>query len=197
MDPENNNPVAVPDASQLNAAGADGTVQNVPATDGMTLSEINAALGKNFPNKEAALKSFKYTFSYVGKKVEDVKKEVMAEVQSSAKTDQLAQELAEMRKERFYDKNPKYADANVRAIIEASGKSPAEFVETPAFKAIFEKVSGYDESQKLKTVLESNPRLSSSRDSLTKAREIASKTDRPTEEVESMVANAVKDAYGL
>ena len=78
MDPENNNPVAVPDASQLNAAGADGTVQNVPATDGMTLSEINAALGKNFPNKEAALKSFKDTFSYVGKKVEDVKKEVMA-----------------------------------------------------------------------------------------------------------------------
>jgi hypothetical protein len=46
-------------------------------------------------------------------------------------------------------------------------------------------------------MLESNPRLSSSRDSLTKAREINAKHEKPTEEVEALVANAVKDAFGL
>lgn len=194
MPDENITPDGQPDGSQLNPAGPDGTVSNVSA-DGLTLSEINATLGKNFPTKEAALKSFKDTFSYVGKKVEDVKREVLSEVKTDERLNQLAGELAEERKERFYDRNPQYG--SLRTIIEKIGGNPVEVVNSEEFKGIYEKVSGYDETQKLKTVLESNPRLSSSRDSLTKAREMSKGLDRPTEEVEAMVANAVKDAYGM
>ena len=194
MEDNNTTPEAVPEASQLNAADANGTVGNVSA-DGMTLSELNQHLGKNFPNRDSALKAIKDTFSYVGKKKEDVKKEVLSEVNTDKRIDQLAKELAEERKERFYDRNPQYKD--LRSVIENAGGDPAEVVTKDWFKEISTKISGYNETQKLKTVLESNPRLSSSRDSLTKAREVASKTIRPTEEVEALVASAVKDAYGL
>lgn len=182
------------DASQLNAAGPEEPVSNVPA-DGLTLSELNTALGKNFPTKEAAIKSFKDTYSYVGKKVDDIKREVLSDVKTDDRLNQLANELAEERKERFYDRNPGYAP--LRSVIEKMGNSPSEVVNSAEFKGIYEKISGYDESQKLKTVLESNPRLSSSRDSLTKAREMSVGLDRPTDAVESMVANAIKDAYGM
>ena len=194
MDNENIIPEAVPDASQLNAADAQGTVGSVSA-DGMTLSELNKHLGKNFPNRDSALKAIKDTFSYVGKKIEDVKKEVIASTANDNRLDQLAKELAEERKERFYLQNPQYKSA--RAVIEKFGGNPSQVVDSAEFKEVFTKISGYDESQKLKTVLESNPRLSSSRDNLTKARDIAVKLDRPSEEVESLVANAVKDAYGF
>lgn len=195
MQEENITPEALPDASQLNAPDANGTVGSVPAS-GLTLEELNSTLGKNFPTKEAALKSVKDTFSYVGKKLEDVKKEVVTEVKASEATEKLAKELEEMRKERFYDKNPQYADPSLRKLIEASGQKPDEFVNTPEFKDIFTRVSGYDESQKLKTVLESNPRLSSSRDSLVKAQELREK-GASTDSVESLVAQAVKEAYDL
>jgi hypothetical protein len=202
MDPENIIPEAVIDASQLNAPVAEGTVGSQPASspssDGLTLAELNATLGKNFPTKEAALKSFKDTFSYVGKKIEDVKREVLSEVKNDEKTEALARELQEMRIERFYDKNPQYADASIRKFIESTGKSPAEVVSTPEFKAIFDKVAGFDQNQKLKTVLESNPRLNSSRDSLSKARELQSQgLKNSTDAVESLVAQAVIDAYDL
>lgn len=209
MDNENITPPAVPGESQLNPAGADGTVSAVPnggepATqnvEAMTLSELNAALGKNFSNRESALKSIKDTFSYVGKKKEDVRKEVLSEVRTDEKTEKLAKELEEMRKERFYDKNPQYADPAVRKIIERMGGNPADAVGSEEFKTIFAKVSGYDESQKLKTVLESNPRLASSKDSLTKARELKSQggaVQGPARvEVERLATNAVKEAFGL
>lgn len=194
MEENNINPDALDDVSQLNTASASGTVGSVP-TDGMTLSEINAALGKNFPTKEAALKSFKDTFSYVGKKIDDVKREVLSEVKNDDRLNQLANELAEERKERFYLQNPNYS--SVRTLIEKMGNSPAEVVNSQEFKDIYTKISGYDESQKLKTVLESNPRLSSSRDSLAKAREAQVSAGRVTDEVAQLATNAVKDAFGL
>jgi len=200
MPDENIIPEAQPDASQLNAPDASGTVGSVPS-DAMTLADINLALGKNFTTKEAALKSWKDTNSYVGMQKEKIIAEVKSELGNQAETAKLAQELEEMRKERFYDKNPQYANPSIRQIIEATGKNPAEVVETPAFKEIISKVSGYDESQKLKTVLESNPRLTSSRDALTKAREMAASNQGlqgpAKDEMESLVTNAVKDAYGL
>lgn len=194
MEDKNTTPDTQGEVSQLNTAPVEGTVGNV-AGDAMTLAEINSVLGKNFTTKEAALKSWKDTNSYVGMKIEDIEKRVMSKVQETDKTSAISKELEEMRKERFYDKNPQYS--SLRSVIEKTGRNPVEVVNEEWFKEISKKVSGYDESQKLRTVLESNPRLSSSRDSLTKARDISSKHDRPTEEVESLVANAVKDAFGL
>lgn len=192
MEDENITPEALPDASQLNAPDAQGTVRS--ETEALTLDELNQALGKNFTDKASALKSFKDTFSFVGKRVEDVKKEVLGEIQNESRIDQLAKELEIERKERFYDRNPQYA--SLRKVIEKLGSNPADVVQSEEFKEIYTKVSGFDESQKLKTVLESNPRLTSSRDALSKAQELMT-TGRNKDEAEALVARAVIDALDL
>jgi hypothetical protein len=184
-------------APQLSATTPEGTVGSVAApASTITLEELNTLTGKQFPTKEAALKSIKDTASYVGMKVEDVEKRVLAKAQESNKTDALALELETMRKERFFDKNPQYADENTRKIIERLGGNPVDVVASPEFKSVFEKVQGYDETQKLKTVLDSNPRLASSRDNLTKARELKAQ-GATTDQISQLAVNAVKDAYGL
>lgn len=180
--------------SQLNSADDNKAVEGVAQTtadtaDSMTLAELNQYLGKDFKDKATALKSVKDTFSYVGKKKEDIAKEVAT---TQPDTSKLANELAEMRKERFFDKNSQYEP--YKGIIEKLGSDPSQVVNTPEFKAIFDKAKGYDESQNLKTVLESNPRLASSRDSLSKARDMQSKGGRQSD-VENLVANAVLDAF--
>lgn len=198
----NGNPLPKVDATHVIAppAGGTPTVETVPAGE-LTLAELNTHLGKSFPTKETALKALSDTFSYVGKKKEDIEREVRSTIASDDKTSILAKEIEQMRKERFYDKNPQYADPSIRSIIESTGKEPHEVVETPAFKEVFAKVSGYDESQKLKTVLESNPRLTSSRDALTKAKEMTTANPELNgsgkDERDALVVSAVKDAFGL
>jgi hypothetical protein len=178
MDPENITPGTLPDGSQLNPADVNGAVGNGIGTnnasqqmEALSLAEINNLLGKTFPSKEIALKSIKDTFSYVGKPREAIEKEVRASLQTDDRISKLAQELEVERKERFFDRNPQYADPAVRKLIEGMGGNPADIVNREEFKNIFEKVSSYDKSTKLKTVLESNPRMVSSRDNLTKARD--------------------------
>lgn len=199
-----------PDGSQLKPADAPGTVSNVvpplapQATDGMTLVEINQLTGKTFPSKEAALKSIRDTYSYVGKKKEDVRAEVLAEQSLTNDIKPLTKELEEMRKERFYDKNPQYATPELRDYIDAKGGKPEDVVNSENFKKLIVKVSSYDESQKLRTVLESNPRIASSKNSLQKARDMQQETFKTgsysgpgKEATEQFAVNAVKDAFGL
>jgi hypothetical protein len=206
MDPDNTTAAAVPEGSQLNPAGAAATVAPAPVTapEGLTLAELNEHLGKQFPNRDSALKALKDTFSYVGKKKEDIEKEVRASVQQNDGIERLSKELEVERRERFYDKNPQFADPSIRKIIESTGKSPQEVVNSEEFKTVFNKVSEYDKSQKLRTVLESNPRLATSKDNLSKARELqeaAFKTGnyqgRPKEEVDRLAVDAVKEAYEM
>jgi len=209
MEPDNISAAAVPDESQLNSPGAAATVapvspQGTAAPDALTLVELEQLLGRKFGNKESAFKAFKDTFSYVGKRKEDIEKEVRATIQNNDGLERLSKELEVERRERFYDKNPQYADPAIRSIIESTGKSPQEVVNSEAFKTVFTKVADYDKSQKLKTVLESNPRLASSRDNLTKAREIQQESfkqgtfqGRPKEEVERLAVDAVKEAYEM
>lgn len=149
-------------------------------------------LGKNFPDKETALKSIVDTASYVGRKKEDIEKEVLSRVQTTQETDKLAKEIEAMRKDNFFRDNPEYAKPEVRTLIEKFGGNPAEVVNDSGFKSIFEKVKGYEESQNLRTVLDSNPRLASSRDTLTKAREaIQQSGGYRTEQVENSIAEAI------
>lgn len=201
MDPENITGGGLPDGSQLNPADPTPAVGNATSTnnavEALSLAEISKSLGKNFSSKESALKAISDTFSYVGKKKEDIEKEVRSTVQTDDRISKLAQELEIERKERFFDKNPQYADPAVRKLIETIGGNPSDVVNREEFKTVFEKVSGYDKSTKLKTVLESNPRMTSSRDNLTKASEIIGKTGQVTHEVQNLAVNAVKDAYGL
>lgn len=195
---EDTTPEALSGDAQLTTSDAAGTVGNTANGDNMTLAEINAALGKNFPTKEAAMKSVKDTFSYVGKKIDDIKTEVKQEIGNDNRIDTLAKELQTERIERFYDRNPQYADPSIRKFIESTGKNPAEVVNSKEFVDIFAKVTGFEETQRLKTVLESNPRLNSSRDSLTKARE-ASKAlgGQVNDQIEADVASAVRNAFNI
>lgn len=175
--------------SQLNSADAERTADTA-SSEALTLAELNQYLGKDFKNKEAALKSFKDTFSYVGKKKEDIEREVKTKFETDQKTDQLAKELAELRRERFFDKNPQYADPAVRKIIESLGGEPHDVVERPEFKDVFTRVAKYEEVQKMNTVLESNPRLAQTKDALQKAAELKQTTGK-TDAVEDLVARAV------
>lgn len=208
---DNNTPDGQVDASQLNAATPDGTVTSgskdvtTPTPkmpEAMTLEELNNTLGKSFKNKESALKSLKDTFSYVGKKIEDVRNEVVSEVKTNEATEKLAKEVAELKKEMFYKDHPDYANPAIRNFIEKIGGNPSEVVNSKEFKEIFDKVSGFDKSTQLRTVLDSNPRLMAVKDNLTKAKEILSKNqgmvqgnDKTT--LEKYVVDGVKAAFEI
>lgn len=180
--------------AQLTASDAIEAVASVDQSSDsqMTLAEINQALGKQFKDKDSALKAFKDTFSYVGKKKEDIEKEVLAKVSENNQVEVLANELKEMRVERFFDRNPDLAP--YRSAYEKVGGNPEEFFNSDAIKPIIEKAKGYDESQKLRTVLESNPRIASSKDSLSKARELQ-RSEGHSDKVEDLAVKAVLDVY--
>jgi hypothetical protein len=183
--------------AQLTSRDSEGAVETVASresdTPKMTLEELNDYLGKNFKDKETALKSLKDTYSYVGKKKEDIAAEVLSKVQTDGQVDTLAKELEEMRKERFFDKNPQYAEPSIRKLIDSLGGSPSEVVNREEFKSVFDKVSSYEESAKLKTVLEGNSRLAESRTSLEKAVELK-KSGANADAYEAVIAKAVLDS---
>lgn len=165
MDPKDITPDLLPEEPQLSPAGDEGTVDKpseAPATT-LTLEQINKELGKDFKDLPTALKSVKDTYNYVGKRKEDIIKEVQS---GSADT---AKEIREIKENLFFKDNPQYAP--YRAIMMKLGDNPASVAEMPEFKTTFEKAKGYDDSQNLRSVLVSNPRLAASKDTLTKARE--------------------------
>lgn len=178
MEEDNNTLDALGDESQLNSAPAEGTVSNESNQETLTLSEMNELLGKNFKDKATALKSVKDTYSYVGKRKEDIAKEV------GGNTAEIATELKTIKDNMFFDKNPDYTP--YRKAMERMGTNPVEVANSPEFKEIFDKAKGFDDSQKLKSVLVSNPRLAQTKDTLTKARESNSQEER-----ETLVAQAV------
>lgn len=165
------------------------TVSAVPSNtaEALTLDELNSYLGKTYKDKASALKSLKGTFSYVGKKTEDITPKV--DPNQFISRDQYETDM-------FYTRNAEYATPEVRKIIDAMAKAdgvkPQEVVASDTFKAVYSKVKGYDESQNLKSVLETNPRLASTRDAFSQAAEAykAGKKD----DAEKLVTRAVLDS---
>lgn len=64
--PKDNTSSILPGAVGVDAAGDGGAVQNGESQAGNVAKLLSEALGKEFPNDEAALKSVKDTFNYVG-----------------------------------------------------------------------------------------------------------------------------------
>lgn len=153
----------------------------------LTLEELEQTLGKKFPDKETALKSLKDTFSYVGKKKEDIAKEIGVEQKVSS----VELELAKLRTDMWFKDNPDHAP--FREIIEKLGTNPNEVIASEAYKAVFTKAKGYDELQSRRTVLESNPRIAASKDTLAKATEALSQGK--TNEGRDLAAQAVREAF--
>lgn len=169
MDPIQDNLTdgSLPGGADVTPSGDKAAASAVaPASDqslaGMSLDELNATLGKNYPSKEVALKSIKDTFSYVGAKQPAQGQDV----------EQIIQKRLES--EFLFVKNPELAQHRelAEAIATKKGISVSEAVQDASFKMYVEKTSGYDKSQEAKSVLQSNPRLGIVRDSMQEAREL-------------------------
>lgn len=97
----------------------------------------------------------------------------------------------------FYSKNPQLEENKVLidALKKANpNKSFAEVMDMPEVKGIFDKAKGYDENEKNKSVLRSNPRLGLATDKITKAREASAKGDASAN---TLATESVIEAYGL
>ena len=173
--------------SDIATSSVEETVSAVSqnTADALSLTELNALLGKNYPTKEAAMKSVKDTFSFVGKKVEP-----KIDPSQFISREQYENDM-------FYSKNEDFNKPELKQIIDAMAKAqgikPQDVVASDTFKAVFSKVKGYDESQNVRSVLETNPRLSSSRDSLTQAKEEAAKENNL--KAEELTVKAVMYVY--
>lgn len=161
------------------------------AVEDLSLQELNQHLGKNYPTKEAALKSLKDTFSYVGKKTDDVVKEAI-DTSKFISRDQYETDM-------FYSQNPDFNKPELRKVIDsmakADGVRPRDVVESEAFKQVYGAVKGYNDSQSLKSVLETNPKLANTKSKLGEASEAMKSGNR--ELASSKAAQAVMDAFEI
>lgn len=186
-----NEPLPQADAVTNDIAAGDGsaTESGVTNPDTLSLSELNQFLGKNYKDKQTALKSLKDTFRYVGQP-----KDTPSNIDTSKF---ISKEQYET--DMFYSQNTEYSKPEVRKVIDSMAKglgvSPRDVVASEDFKAIFGKVKGYEESQSVKSVLQSNPRLASSRDKLTQASEALKNGDKSTSD--ALAVKAVMEAYGM
>lgn len=198
MEPSNPG-AASPDGSQLNPAApapnaTPAPVTSPPPVDNLSLDELNKLTGREFKSKDMALKSIKDTFDFATTRKTDIYNQVAAaQTEEARKT---AESLAATQKELFYLQKPEFAP--YRDLIGSLGPNPAEVVNSAIFKETFAKLSEHEKTSKLKTVLESNPRLAASRDGLSKAAELKkSQYGVVNENVEKLVTDAVIDAFDM
>lgn len=176
-------------AGDAQLTSADGGTAVAPDT--LTLAEIESTLGKKFKDKETALKAMKDTFSYVGKKKEDIAAEVAANAQPTAtpefesRFDQLSQEL-------FYTKNPQYE--SLKPLIASMGSNPAEVVDSEAFKQVYEKIKVADEVEQKRSVVSSSPRLAQVKTGLEGAVAIANSRNSSSDDVALALARTITDS---
>lgn len=147
-----------------------GDVGNSSET--LTLSEINALTGRNYKDKDTALKAVKETYSMVGKAGKIEKEYKLMSEQLQEKESALG-EIKQIKEQLFYSENPQYKP--YKETISAMGGNPSEVVEKEAFKKIFADLSEFEKTKNAKSVLESNPRIGQARTKLDEARDMANK----------------------
>lgn len=192
MPDENITLEALDGSSQLNDSSAPEAVEpketlSESQLSGLSLDELNETLGKQFKDKESALKALKDTFSYVGKKVDQVEEELKTKGFISKR---------ELEDTLFYRDNPEYGAHRdlIDAYASKFGISPQEAVKADALGNLFAKAQKADSYESNQSVIESNPRLVATKSNLDKAREIVQRSGK-TEAVESLIAKAVLDVY--
>lgn len=185
-----------------NPSDAEETVSESDAGS-LNLSELNQFLGKNFPTKEAALKSIKDTYSYTGK-VGQLQKQIDELSAGQAKPDtgsgleSTVRELqAKLEETTFLSERPDFKEylPTLRELRKSTGKSMSELVASEAYKPLFEKALAQDATQKKRSVLESNPRLGQVRDKFQEARESLEKGNYET--AKDSAVSGVLEAYDL
>jgi hypothetical protein len=126
----------------------------------------------------------------VGKRKEDI----VAEVQSSANTDELKSDVQALRRDLFYSQNPQYK--GLEAVIAKFGTDPAEAVNSPEFKNVFEKVQIADGIDKNKSVIHSNARLSETKTIMEEAVAVANSRGTTIEDVATVLARQMNKDFG-
>ena len=169
MENENTTPETLPEGEAPQETpldsqeGAAPNVNEPKDVNEMSLKDINETLGKDFPSKEAALKSIKDTYSYIGKKQEANKSEV--DTSNFIDKDRYETDM-------FFAQHKNYAEyKDVIMDMKKEGQPVQEVVESESFKKVFDKVSKFDEIEQSRSVLQSNPRLGQITDKISDARE--------------------------
>jgi hypothetical protein len=173
MNPDNPNDPSLADAAHVTAADGGATVDSST----LSLTELNSFLGKSFTDKDTALASLKETFSFVGKRQADIERDVRAKLATEAgKTadPDLKAEVSSLRDRVFFSENPQFK--GYESIIRKMGSDPAEVVESPEFKSVFEKGKVADEVSQTRSVVASSARVGQSASVTQEAVKIANAT---------------------
>lgn len=190
MTQNNSTDDTLPDGAGSSPAGGEAAVAS------LTLAEMNQALGKDFKDKDTALKAMKDTFSFVGKRKEDIEAEVRASIQQNGGGAQpspnaLESTVKSLQNDLFYTKNPQYQEYS--DVIASMGGNPAEVVESPAFKKVFEKAQVADKVAAQRSVVSSNSRLAENKTHVQTAIATANAT-RSVDRVADVMAQAVRES---
>lgn len=191
MENENITPETLPETGspESDSQGAVGSEGSGDAKVGaMTLTELNSLLGKNFSDKETALKSIKDTFSYVGKKTDTVKEDL-------SKSGYMTKEQFE--NELFFRDNPEHSKNKdvLEALAKAKGVTLREASQNESYKQLHENSANFEKGQSLKSTLEPNPRLASAVGRGQKVAESMKSGQKDIARTEA--AKAVIEAFGL
>ena len=177
-------------------------VEGTPTADGGANVEkplrevIGGTLNREFKTDEDALKAIKETQDFVGKRDEDIRKEIKASYtekteEAQATVERLAKLEAEVKNSSFYNDHPEYKEH--KDLIAKFGENPSEVIASDDFKKVYEPLKAYQENEQSKSVLHSNPRLGKANDKITEARELAKKGN--FKGAEDTAVNAVLDVF--
>ena len=202
--PEDITPNGLPDDGNSSAAGGAASVGGAELLD---LSELNQLLGKNFPTKDAAMKSIKDTFSYTGQvgqlraELNSLRSGQAAASSSSSQDSELSSTVkalqAELDEQRFVTERPELKDylPTLRELRNSTGKTLNELLSNESLRPLFEKSLAQDAVQKKRSVLESNPRLGQMRNKTDESRAALEKGNLGL--AKETAVSAVLDAYNL
>lgn len=161
-----------PDTEESEGGQSVGDTTQDTKPEGLTLEQINDLTGKQYKSLEDAQKGIQHLSSFVGKRQEKVAEEVI-ETGNFITKDQYEQDM-------FYSKREDlvpYKDI-INARARELNLSVSEAVEKDeALKTSLDKLRGYDDTEKARSVLMSNPRLGQVTDKLSVAREASAKGD--------------------
>jgi len=164
-------------------ANAEGESNGSSAGESVALKDLlSEAVGRNYSSDEEALAAVKETFSYVGKKKEDIAKELSSVQKPTVDPSQYVSKR-EFEDALFLSKNSEYESPEIKSLLNGlrgEGQSLNDVANSDTFKSIYSKIKATDEIANEKSILHSNPRIGKASSALDEAKEAASKGDFST-----------------
>lgn len=189
MTEENITDETLTDVEGVATADGGAAVENEQSQSESIKDILSKTLGKDFQSDEAALKAVKDTFSYVGKKKEDIAREVQPQIDTKNYVSR-----SEFEEATYYAKHPEYEPyKKVISALRSEGKSFEDVVKSDDFKHLYDKATAYDKVEQSKSVLKTNPRLGKITDNMSKAKDYVAKGEFKS--AKSSAVAAVLDAY--